>query len=255
MKINCSFCTLLLFCATGCTNAQPINASKADEIFSPVAVIELFTSQGCSSCPPADALLSKTIATAKENGQNIYALSFHVDYWNRLGWTDPFSDHAYSKRQAAYVAALHLSGAYTPQMVVNGKTEFVGSDQNALSKNLKSALSIKSTVNFKELKATYKNGHISLQYLLEGNNSMSWINVALISLKESTPVKRGENGGLTLTNENIVRKFITTNAMTSGLIDIETAAITDKNNLSIIVFIQNKENMQITGAAASSIQF
>jgi len=73
--------------------------TKVNGNFEPVAVIELFTSQGCSSCPPADALLAQTITDAKTNGKKILALSFHVDYWNRLGWADPFSSAAYSARQ------------------------------------------------------------------------------------------------------------------------------------------------------------
>lgn len=237
-----------------CTNAQNVNPIKKEGIFSPVAVIELFTSQGCSSCPPADALLSKTIASAKENGQSIYALSFHVDYWNSLGWTDPFSEHAYSQRQANYVSSFKLSGAYTPQMVVNGKAEFVGSDESALNRNLQLVFSEKAKVDFTKLEATNDKGSISLKYTLDGDFSNTTINAALISLKETTPVKRGENGGRTLTNENVVLNFITKNALASGVINIDASAMKDKNNLSIIVFIQNK-NMEITGASETTIQF
>ncbi|MEO8116868.1 MAG: DUF1223 domain-containing protein [Bacteroidota bacterium] len=254
MKFRFCFLISIAFCTMSCTNAQQVNPSKKEGIFSPVAVIELFTSQGCSSCPPADALLAKTIAIAKEKQQNIYALSFHVDYWNRLGWTDPFSNHAYSQRQANYVSALKLSGAYTPQIVVNGTTEFVGSDQTALNRSLQVALSEKSKVVFTNLKVTIENDRVILQYALEGDFSNSTINAALISLKETTPVKRGENGGRTLVNENVVRNFNTQNAQTSGVITINAAAIKDKNNFSVIIFTQNK-NMEITGASETKIQF
>ncbi|MEO7210887.1 MAG: DUF1223 domain-containing protein [Chitinophagaceae bacterium] len=251
------FCLLISFacCTMGCTNAQNVQPIKKEGIFSPVAVIELFTSQGCSSCPPADALLTQTIATAKEKGQNIYALSFHVDYWNRLGWTDPFSEHAYSQRQADYVSSLKLNGAYTPQMVVNGKAEFVGSDESALNRNLQMALNGKAKVGFKTLEATNEKGSISLKYSLDGDFSNTTINAALVSLKEVTSVKRGENGGRTLVNENVVRNFITQNAQTSGVITLDAAAIKDKNNFSIIVFIQNKNTLEITGASTAAITF
>ncbi len=86
--------------------------------FEPVAVIELFTSQGCSSCPPADKLLSKTITEARSNNSKIFALSYHVDYWNRLGWADPFSDKKYSDRQSLYASVLNPGRVYTPQMVI-----------------------------------------------------------------------------------------------------------------------------------------
>src|SRR5882757_10188754 len=90
------------------------------------AVVELFTSEGCSSCPSADALVA---AVQKENkDQPVYILAFHVDYWDRLGWKDAFSDAAYSDRQRAYASWLRLSSIYTPQVVVNGRKEFVGSD-------------------------------------------------------------------------------------------------------------------------------
>lgn len=254
MKLYFSLICSLIIGSYGCTNAQPKSPLQSNVGFSPVAVMELFTSQGCSSCPPADALLSKTIADSKKNGRKIYALSFHVDYWNRLGWADPFSDNAYSQRQAGYVSALKLNGAYTPQMIVNGKTEFVGSDQSALSRNLQSALKTNAKVEFSNLKATKEKESIDLEYTLDGDFSNSTLNVALISPKEITSVKRGENGGRTLTNENVVRNFSTQNAQKSGVIHLNTGTIKDKNNLFMIVFIQNK-NREIIGASQVAIQF
>ena len=94
---------------------------------SPV-VVELFTSEGCSSCPPADELLSRLRKEGTENGVEIIPLGFHVDYWNYQGWQDRFSSNQYSKRQETYAAQLHTEGPYTPEMVVNGSHEFVGND-------------------------------------------------------------------------------------------------------------------------------
>ena len=98
--------------------------------YTPVAVLELFTSEGCSSCPPADNLLPQL---AKLDA-NVITLSFHVDYWNRLGWTDPFSSSDYSDRQREYSRQLNLESIYTPQLIVNGEYEFTGgvlqSDEN-----------------------------------------------------------------------------------------------------------------------------
>src|SRR5262245_18067196 len=93
----------------------------------PFALVELYTSEGCSSCPPADALLSKLVDAARRDGSRVFALAFHVDYWNRLGWRDPFSDPAFSERQSMY--AKSFEPRYTPQMVVNGVQSFVGSDE------------------------------------------------------------------------------------------------------------------------------
>ena len=89
-------------------------------------VIELFTSEGCSSCPPADKVLSEVIADARKNNKPIYAMSFHVDYWNRLGWKDPYSDFLFTNRQNNYSDVLGEREVYTPQVFVNGKIYFVG---------------------------------------------------------------------------------------------------------------------------------
>ncbi|MBC8645642.1 MAG: DUF1223 domain-containing protein, partial [Thermoanaerobaculia bacterium] len=91
-------------------------------------VVELFTSEGCSSCPAADALLARLVATQPVAGAEVVALSEHVDYWNRLGWADPFASKQFSQRQGDYAAASRQSRVYTPQMVVDGGAEFVGSD-------------------------------------------------------------------------------------------------------------------------------
>jgi hypothetical protein len=225
-------------------------ATKTSGMFEPVAVIELFTSQGCSSCPPADALLAQTIANEKKDGEKIFALSFHVDYWNRLGWKDPFSESKYSQRQKDYVSAMGLDGAYTPQMIVNGSSQFVGSDNNSLTRSVAIALQTKAAVNFKTLKVTYIQGKpIKVQYVLEGDFATGKINFALVSLSETTVVKRGENGGHTLQNENVVRQLISKKANTAGEIEFANAPQQAKENTAIIAFVQEEKTLKIIGAA------
>src|SRR5947207_13958329 len=116
-----------LLSAAACQAAEPLGTRLGP---APV-VVELFTSQGCSSCPPADVLLSEVAHDASLRG-HVIPLAFHVDYWDRLGWRDPFSAADWSRRQSFYVRALSLRGAYTPQMVVNGARQFVGSNAHAL---------------------------------------------------------------------------------------------------------------------------
>src|SRR5438046_1978213 len=114
---------ILLFC-TGSVRGKD-DKKKTSSSSKNIVVLELFTSQGCSSCPPADRLLG-----SYTNQENVIPLSFHVDYWNHLGWKDPFSNAAFSQRQETYANAFASSGVYTPQVIINGQKEMVGSDED-----------------------------------------------------------------------------------------------------------------------------
>jgi len=248
--------TTLLFCLIAITTFiySSFASSPTNKSPQPIAVIELFTSQGCSSCPAADKLLSQTITEAKENGKKIFALSFHVDYWNRLGWADPFSTESFSERQRLYAASLKLQSVYTPQMIVNGSSEYVGSSKSNLNNAIEKALKTAVQVYFKTLFATAQNGNTpTIKYELEGNYADCRINFALISLIETTNIKRGENGGRVLTNENVVRQLITVDAKSEGEINFEKAPLPKLNNYAIIAFVQ-QNNLKIIGAAMVEIK-
>jgi hypothetical protein len=254
MKYKIAGGIILLACVVVVISFKKTTKPQAATPFEPVAVIELFTSQGCSSCPPADKLMAKTITDAKKNGRKIFALSFHVDYWNRLGWKDPFSDSKYSQRQNDYVATLKLEGAYTPQMIVNGRDEFVGSDTGRLTTALSKTLTVNAAVNFKSLSASYASGKgIKINYVLEGNFKGCTINFALVSLKETTAIERGENKGLTLTNENVVRQFATTSPAATAAFQLVTPATPVKGNAALIAFVQQQNESKIIGAAMTEV--
>lgn len=249
MKLKMFGTAAIIFCGLLILSFKKNTLPQCNTTFEPFALVELFTSQGCSSCPPADELLAQTIEAAKKSGKKIYGLSFHVDYWNRLGWKDPFSSSSFSQRQKNYAAAFNLDGVYTPQMVVNGVGQVVGSSQSALSKSLGEAFNTKPAVNFKTLTATYNsNKTIKVQYTLDGNIEASTINFAVVSLNETTVVKRGENSGLTLKNENVVQQMLTTTATASGEATLENPSTLVKENTAIIIFVQ-QNNLKITGAA------
>lgn len=211
-------------------------------------VVELFTSEGCSSCPPADELVAKI---QKESaGKQVYILAYHVDYWNHLGWKDQFSSADFSKRQHDYANYLHLQSVYTPQIVVNGKTEFVGSEEGTLRNAIRNSLlkNSASHVDLTILKAD-KN-RASLKYTTEGTDKNTVLFVALLQKSAQTKVMRGENGGHTLSHVQIVRKLqrVALNA-NSRVENITLPQGFDSQNWEIIAFLQNTANGAVTGAA------
>ena len=160
-------------------------------------VVELFTSEGCSSCPPADALLAELA-----DRPDVLALSFHVDYWDRLGWKDPYSSREATGRQNHYATLLDLATVYTPQIVVDGKWQAVGSDRADVEHELSLAAR-----NRREVPVTLVLDHGQAHIKLGPGGDAASAAVLLIGfdLRHVTAVKRGENGGRTLVHVDVVR--------------------------------------------------
>lgn len=166
------------------------------------AVVELFTSEGCSSCPPADAVVARL---EKESaGKPIYILAYHVDYWNNGSWKDAFSDAAYSARQRDYSRYLKAE-VYTPQIVVNGKTEFVGSEEGTLHKAIASALQKEPLAQLNLTATTLGANALQVHYDVKNNGGKSVLLIALIQKSAQTKVGGGENKGRDLSHVQIVR--------------------------------------------------
>jgi hypothetical protein len=161
-------------------------------------VAELFTSEGCSSCPPADALLGELARTRPD----VLALAFHVTYWDRLGWPDPFSLAAATDRQRNYSATLGLDGMYTPQMVVDGVRDVVGSDRSDVLAALRAAAAAAPPPV--PLRLVRTAGGISLE-VGEGGAKQAAVLLVGYDRVHHTQVARGENAGRTLAEANIVR--------------------------------------------------
>ena len=244
------FISLLVFMIVSFGFSYPVkkkvNHAVAKKGF---ALVELFTSEGCSSCPPADEAVA---ALAKDYPANVFVLCFHVDYWNYLGWKDEFSSAEYTSRQEAYAAAFNLSSIYTPEAVINGKTECTGSDKRKLYASVEEEL---SSANHPVIELSAKaNGSkaIAVSYKANADNK-SMLHIALVQLQATSAVKRGENKGKQLHHVNVVRNFKTVPSA-EGDVMISIPEGLSANECKIIVFMQNKNDMHISAAAECMIQ-
>lgn len=210
-------------------SSQPV--PLASRVGASPVVVELFTSQGCSSCPPADELLGRIARDASLRGR-VIPLAFHVDYWDHLGWRDPFSSPEWSQRQLEYVRAMHLSGAYTPQAVVGGSREFIGSNEGQLFSAIEQA-------SKRSMPASIAIAGDAIRV-----NAPRELELIAITVEnaQTTKVARGENGGRTLTNYAIVRKLTRLGAV-KGQIERPLPAGTN------VVLLQDPKTMVIWAAA------
>jgi len=249
----CSQLTLIFIVITEAKDTKKINMST--ENFTPFAVVELFTSQGCSSCPPADRFLKKLIQSSKESGKPVYALSFHVDYWNYLGWKDPYSQPPFSERQRRYAQTFGLRGIYTPQMIVNGQDEFVGSREETAKSIIQKALTQKAVCQIAINKIVRNDESIAVRYEVSGDLNNAVLNLALVQKDSETDVKRGENGGRRLESVNIVRDFLSIELTEelSGTQQLKLPKNIDPDQLSVIAFVQDGATMKILGAFSQTI--
>ncbi len=226
-------------------SAHPADTKEMTGSYAPVAVLELFTSEGCSSCPPAEKLLPQL---AKLEG-NIITLSFHVDYWNRLGWMDTFSNKEYTERQNEYSTQLKLESIYTPQLVVNGAYELVGSNRSEAEAAIRKALKEKAKVklNIGAVKMIDNTLHFTVES--EGNVAKSNVLAVLVQKEISVDIKAGENNGVKIPHTNVVRTFAMQTTVAKNEFELKIPADAALSNCQLIVYTQQKNDLKITGAA------
>lgn len=220
----------------------------AAETRNPV-IVELFTSEGCSSCPSADKLLSDIERTQPVPNAQVLVLSEHVDYWNRLGWRDPFSTHGFSERQSSYADSFKNDGVYTPQMVVDGRAEFVGSNgTNAKKAIADAAAQSKARVTI--------SGTDKLTVNVEDVPGSADADV-LLAVTETglhSDVRSGENSGHLLSHTGVVRRLTVLGRTHAGSFSSQTdpqiASDWKRANLQAIVFVQDPKTKHILGAAS-----
>ncbi len=165
-------------------------AAFAGEVRAPKGVVELFTSQGCSSCPPADAALGELVAQG-----DMVVLSYHVDYWNYLGWTDTLSSKENTERQYGYAKSLGRSGVYTPQAVINGRDHVKGTDLAVINDKVK-ALSQNGKGLDVPVTAAMRGDEIEIE--IDGGKGQADVVVAYFTKRQQVDVTKGENSGKTM---------------------------------------------------------
>jgi hypothetical protein len=238
-----SYKPALKIAVVACLAAAAAHAQHAAPV-----IVELFTSEGCSSCPPADTVLQRL-----ESGADAIVLGEHVTYWDRLGWKDRFSAEVFTQRQEEYAQLFRIGGAYTPQMVVNGQAEFVGSDEGRARREIvKAGGEPKAKV---ELARANDEVSIKVSELPAPARGADVI-LAVTETRLDTDVRSGENGGHKLRHTGVVRSLSTVGRVDakSGIFAGQAHYHLDpswkRENVKLVVFLQDRASKKIWGAAA-----
>lgn len=216
-----------------------------------IAVVELFTSEGCSSCPAADRALARIAEHARSDAAPIYVLSFHVDYWNYLGWADRFSSARYSQRQRDYGPISEGGGTYTPQAVVNGNHECVGSNAARLDDLIQGALAEAPRTRI-ELRAERAPRSVRVSYRVTGDAVARVLNLALVEPRAESRVEDGENAGERLKHVNVVRAFVShpLAAGTAGELELPLIDELRGEPVGVVAYAEGVAQTDISGASA-----
>ena len=227
-------------------------------------IVELFTSEGCSTCPPADALLMHLETDQPISGVQVIAIEEHVDYWNQQGWNDPFSSSEWTQRQVDYVSKFKLPSPYTPQMVVDGETQIVGGREGETQDAIRQAAQQQQAQVTLTPGKPSPDGSERVEVRIDnlsalGNASaLVWLAVTEKSLQSS--VNAGENAGKDLRHASVLRVL-----RKVGTVDGKSPSFTaspelklksnwNRDNLTIVAFAQDKRTWHILGAAAVKLQ-
>lgn len=250
---------LLMACSGEARSASSRVSSRIANDPPRTVVLELFTSQGCSSCPPADKLLSKLGREDFPDGL-IVPLAYHVDYWNHLGWSDPFSSPKWSARQREYASAIQGSQVYTPQLVVNGSVQLVGSSERHVRAEIERQLQarVRGTVVIDRISREGNELEVQLRAKLDRGAADARVDVvvALFENGLATAVSRGENTSRNLANDFIVRwqsrafELAPDGTEVTAKVRIPLAEGWRADHLGVAAFEQDSKSRAILGSAA-----
>jgi hypothetical protein len=205
-------------------------------------VVELFTSQGCSSCPAADAYLGELARRP-----SVLALSFHVDYWNGLGWVDPYASRDATQRQRAYAQRLALRYVYTPQIVVNGAAQAIGSERPVVDKLIEAMAGATTPAPALSLAPAADGVRVHVGAGVAAEPCTLWL--VAFDRQHATPVHGGENGGRTLTNYQVVRRFEKLGTWSGEALDLTAPAAAPDPDGGVAVLLQAGGTGRILAAA------
>jgi hypothetical protein len=237
-----------VFALVTCKNNNKSNMEKVSETNKNqkgFAVLELFTSEGCSSCPPADKLMAK-IQNEYKN-QAVYILAFHVDYWDRLGWKDVFSAPDNTNRQQEYEKWFNTGSIYTPQLVVNGMSEFVGSNEFKTHDAIKKALATEYKTRL-SIESHREADKLILKYTVSNSSKDSRILVVIVQKSATTKVERGENKGRLLSHIQIVRGLHSETISSKGndTTSVQLPKGFNSGDFEVIALVQDSNNGEIS---------
>src|SRR5271166_3477317 len=249
--LSCRMKKSLLFLAVAALLASVVSSARAQ---TPV-VVELFTSEGCSSCPPADALLVKLSRESPPGGAKLILLGEHVDYWNYIGWTDRFSSSVFSDRQNTYANRFHLGSVYTPQMVIDGHLQTVGNGAAEVYRDISKAAAEPKPAKVALRWEPQQKLNIAVQTPASGRAKV------LLAITEdglSTSVGGGENGGRTLQHAAVVRQLRELGTANNGQFEttVDVVVHSDWNpaKLKVLVLVQQPDTGKILGAESLDYQ-
>jgi hypothetical protein len=249
--------TLLLAGAAAAHQSGGMPQERAESDERVPVIVELFTSEGCSSCPPADEALRRLASTQPVPGVVIVAMSEHVDYWNSLGWTDPFSSAQFSQRQDEYAKAFGLDGIYTPQMVVDGREEFIGNDVSKAAQAIsRVAGAPKRPFQLAAINLNADTVRLQVQIEPAPNGGSEDVYLAVTEDNLSSNVKRGENEGRVLAHTAVVRRLtLLGNIDRRNGFHVEPVIRLDRRwkpaELLFLVFVQDRKSRRILAAQSA----
>ncbi len=243
-----TYLTLFLLSCSNLLLFAQIDTAKQAELFKPSILIELFSSEGCGSCPYADDFMSEILTISDSSRTPVYVVDYHVVMWNRSGWVDSFSDSAYSLRQQTYMTKKKLTAMYTPMAFINGSDrDYAGNDKRSVGRKIQETLNQPSKHFMRSGVTPVENeDSLVIGYKIWGNIDSTTLNVVLVQKRINTMVTAGENKDKILHHHNVARKMITIPLKENqGILKMPMKRDFNLENFRLVLFVQHQRTYQV----------